>query len=64
MLKICKKRVHENYKNNLPWAFKNIYCVKTKILHIFDVYKCNNTPLKSASKMCNILISTQWNIAT
>ena len=25
MSKICKKRVHGNDKNNLPWAFK--YCV-------------------------------------
>ena len=60
MSKICKKRVQGNDKNNLPWAFKNIYIVlKLKYYTFFDVYKCNNTLLKSASKMCNILISRQ-----
>ena len=58
MLKICKKKVHGNDKNNLPWAFK--YWVYNSVKYSdlkyflkarFVIFKCQKYVKKGYMEM-------------
>ena len=63
MSKICKKRVHGNDKNNLPWDFKKVSWVApfstTEVCLCFGRASLRNTRLGASETLRTRLLSSQ-----